>query len=395
MPEDNQGTPLSEDQNPDPGNQEENIPDWMKDAGWGKDSGTFDESKPVFDNTDDENDIVPADIPAWLEEAAPDGFSADPNATPAFEGLSDEGSFITTGDLIPRTPPEEVSTPPAPDPVDEPKSEKSEPELDIPSWLKNLEMDEDSQETAVAWLENMPEDLRATDEEIAASKSPKPETLEPSVDELAWMDDLAIQPEKEPELEDLSQAELSEDLVASELIPEQGTEEQIFDQEEIQSMESDAPAWLEELAENDSSTPAKTESESIESSPSPPAPQDDESGVNLMPDWLSDLSADEPAQAEPEPVPDIKPELPPEGSSEIPDWLGDFDPSADPEPDDDSGLDWLDSLAGKGIVPKEEEEIAGLLGEPVHRARGAGAHPPQGPRGPPAPTGVGTGQLLE
>ena len=134
-------------------------------------------------------------------------------------------------------------------------------------------------------------------------------------------------------------------------------------------MESDTPAWLEELAENDSSTPAKTESESIESSPSPPAPQDDESGVNLMPDWLSDLSADEPAQAEPEPVPDSKPELPPEGSSEIPDWLGDFDPSADPESGDDSGQDWLDSLAGKGILPKEDEHITTAQKEIVESER--------------------------
>ena len=329
MPEDNQGTPLSEDQNPNPENQEGNIPDWMKDAGWGKDSGTFDESKPVFDNVDDEDDIVPADIPAWLEEAAPDGFSTDPNATPAFEGLNDEGSFITTGDLVPRTPPKEISSPPASDPVEEPETIKSEPELDIPSWLKNLELDEDSQETAVAWLENMPEDLRATDEEIAASNAPKPETLEPQVDELAWMDDLANQPEKEPELEDLTQAELSEDLVASELIPEQGTEEQIFGQEEIQSMESDAPAWLDELAEEPPPTPARTEAENIDSSPPPPAPQDDESGVDLMPDWLSDLAADEPAPVAPGLVPDNKPEQPPEGSSDMPDWLGEFEPSAE------------------------------------------------------------------
>ena len=357
MPEDNKGTPLSEDQNPNPGNQEDNIPNWMKEAGWGKDSGTFDESKPVFDNMDDEDVIVPADIPAWLEEAAPDGFSTDPNTTPAFEGL-DEGSFITTGDLVPKTPPEEISTPPAPiDPDDKTESEQSEPELDIPSWLKNLELDEDSQETAVTWLENMPEELRATDEEIAASMPPTLETLEPPVDELAWMDDIENQTKKETDREDLSQAELSEDLVASELIPEQGTEEQIFDQEEIQSMESVTPAWLDELAEDESPTPAKTEAESIESPPSPPAPLDDDNGVNLMPDWLSDISADEPAPAASEPVPDNNEELPLEGSSDISDWLGESDSSSESEPEDASDLDWLDSLAGKGKTPSEDEQI--------------------------------------
>ena len=353
MPEDNKGTPLSEDQNPDPENQEDNIPNWMKEAGWGKDSGAFDESKPVFDNIDDEDDIVPADIPAWLEEAAPDGFNNDPNATSAFEGLN-EGSFITTGDLVP---PEDISTPPAPDPVDKTESEQSKSELDIPSWLKNLEMDEDSQETAVTWLENMPEDLRATDEEIAASMPPKPKTLEPPVDELAWIDDIANQSEKETDREDLSQAELSEDLVASELIPEQVAEEQIFGQEEIQSMESETPAWLDELAEDDSPTPAKIETESIESTPIPLAPLDDDNGVNLMPDWLSDLAADEPAPAAPESAPDSKEELPSESSRDVPDLLGEFESSAESEPEDASGLDWLDSLAGKGKTPSEDEQI--------------------------------------
>jgi len=65
MSEENNGTPLPEDKNPNPENQDENIPNWMKEAGWGKDSGTFDESKPIFETGDDEDDIVPADIPAW------------------------------------------------------------------------------------------------------------------------------------------------------------------------------------------------------------------------------------------------------------------------------------------------------------------------------------------
>ncbi len=421
MSEENNGTPLPEDKNPNPENQDENIPNWMKEAGWGKDSGTFDESKPIFDTGDDEDEIVPADIPAWLEDAAPDGFAVDPNATPAFEGLRDEGSYITTGDLVPRTPPEEIATPSDQGPADqapsdqgsseelpvmEPETSESEPELDIPSWLKNLELDEDSQETAVAWLENMPEDLRATDEEIAASKRPtpeiidsvepeivdsvEPETLTPPVDELAWIDEIAKQSEKEQIQEDQTQAELSEDLVASELIPEQGSAEQIFGQEEIQSMESEAPAWLHELAEDDPQTPVKQEDENIESAPVPSAPQDSDSGVNLMPDWLSDLAADEPAPAAhseptpepapathseptPEPTPaahseptpetiaDIEseqtPEQTPEESSDIPDWLGEFESAPEPESEDITGPDWLGSLADKGAEQTEEVQI--------------------------------------
>jgi tetratricopeptide (TPR) repeat protein len=382
MPEDKNGTSLPEDQNPNPGNQGDNIPDWMKEAGWGKDSGAFDESKPVFDTLDDDEEILPAEIPAWLENAAPDGFNADPDATPAFDSLADEGSYITTGDLIPRTPlkesPPSIETSPVEDAEPakvEPKVTSGKPEMDIPSWLKNLEMDEDSQETAVAWLENMPDDLRATDEEIAASKAPKaetikptePETADPPVDELAWIDKIANQAEKEIIQEDLTQAELSEDLVAAELIPEQGAGDQIFGQEEIQSMESEAPDWLNELAEDDSKPSVTLDSEIVGSAPKPSADQDDDSDVNMMPDWLNDLAADEPAApAAPSPapeldhesVPSIESEQTPDTSSDIPDWLGDFESSAEPEPEESSGLDWLDKLAEKDTAPAAAEEAA-------------------------------------
>jgi len=388
MPEDTNGTSLPEDQNPNPGDQGDNIPDWMKEAGWGKDSGAFDESKPVFDTPDDDDDdgeILPAEIPAWLEDAAPDGFNPDPDATPAFESLADEGSYITTGDLMPRTPlnesPPSTEASPAADTEPtklEPKTTSSEPEMDIPSWLKNLEMDEDSQETAVAWLENMPDDLRATDEELAASRAPKvkaaeptePESVDPPVDELAWIDEIANQAEKDSNQEDLIQAELSEDLVAAELIPEQGSGDQIFGQEEIQSMESEAPDWLNELAEDDSKPTVTPDSESIGSTPIPSTDQDGESGVNMMPDWLTDLGADEPAaptvpEIDPEPAPGIESEQTPDTSSDIPDWLGDFESSAEPEQEDSSELDWLDNLGEKDTAPAEEEQISATQEEVI------------------------------
>ena len=235
-------------------------------------------------------------------------------------------------------------------------------------------MDEDSQETAVAWLENMPADLRATDEEIAASKAARdetidhavPETVDTPVDELAWIDEIASQREKRNHQEDLSQAELSEDLVAAELIPEQGSGEQIFGQEEIQSMESEAPDWLNELAEDGSKPSVTPDAENLNQLHYLRRIKIAIVVLNMMPDWLTDLSTEEPAAAStPTPRPELDPETAqaeseqtPDASSDIPDWLEDFESTAETEPEDSAGLDWLDNLAEKDSAPVEEHTSA-------------------------------------
>jgi len=60
----------------DAGSEDQMIPDFMKDAGWGPSTGTFDESKSVF-NVDEEdapleaNEAVEGEIPDWLQQIAP------------------------------------------------------------------------------------------------------------------------------------------------------------------------------------------------------------------------------------------------------------------------------------------------------------------------------------
>ena len=358
---DNTEAPFPEDQNQNPnvGDQEDKVPDWIKEAGWKKSSGTVDESKPVFDDLDDEDDIVPAEIPAWLEDAAPTGYKFEPD-TPSGElesKTSDQDKALIDDDLIPISPLEDTSAEPPTDAfpaADAKPVDRDEPELDVPSWLKNLELDEDSQETAIAWLENMPESLRSQDEDeeipptdISPEDTAKTEDIS---DELERMDDLNAQEKDQVRGTDVSEAELSEDLVAAELIPEQPTEKQLFDPEEIDSLESDVPSWLDELGEEEKPIP-----DPMPSAPLPDALAAEEPG-SLMPDWLSDLGAEE----------EVSPPIPPqdivtdsaetEGEPPIPDWLGEFEDGKTPPPESEpDSLAWLESLGEKKAAPTKEE----------------------------------------
>jgi len=395
MADENTGSSLPEDQNSNPNSDDQgnSIPDWMQEAGWENSSGTVDESKPVFDDLDEEDLIVPAEIPAWLEDAAPEGFDLDTELSSDHDGDEDPDKLqsLIEDDLIPIAPTEEESTIPEVAktvPIDIPEEVSDEPSGDVPSWLKNLELDEDSQETAVAWLENMPESLRATEEERQASLagSANPEDAEDISDELEWMGDIFNNEEDKSISSDESAAELSEDLIAADLIPEQQVDDNLFAPEEIESIESEVPSWIDELGdEGDSPLPSNLElsekaipddpgetlleepDEKIQSLPK------SESGDSLMPDWLSEIDSDEDIPAEqllPEDLEASPPAQTEEG--EIPAWLGEFqdDVSTREEDDETDSLAWLESLAEKRGAPEEE-----LLTTPEERAEAQAPDP--------------------
>jgi len=381
MPDENTGASLPEDQNQNSNSndQENSVPDWMQEAGWEKSSGTVDESIPVFDDLEGEDEIVPADIPAWLEDAAPEGFSLKSDTPPDQDKAESppKPPAITDDDLIPISP--LVDSPPDPLETDirleaVPTVKDEEPEMDVPSWLMNLELDEDSQETAIAWLDNMPESLRSDDEQQRSEPSNDKQTGTKDVsDDLDWMSDLYIQEEEKS-----STAELSENLAAAELIPELQEDDKLFNQEEIEAIESEVPSWLDELGDESAPIPSPDPSpEAIEeiipeeldvSSETFPKEVDDkiqqpaesEQAGSLMPDWLSEIdSEDEVSAIESPPAP---PEITPtsvEEQPDMPDWLEDFQEEqavqeADVETDRTDSLAWLESLAEKQVAPDDE-----------------------------------------
>ena len=414
MPEENpeQSFPSNQDQggpndNPPP---EESIPDWLKDAGWELSDGTVDESQPVFDDEDeqdelslDDDQLVPAEIPDWLEEAAPTSFEEPQESAgaeaPASEGESAEPEAEFADDFFseqeqpagPDQPGPDYGEPsPAQDQVSEDRSESKieseantgEKSEDIPSWLKDLELDEDSQETAIAWLENMPaslledeEDTRGSEEE-AAPAAEMPEQPEEPAAELEWIEDL-YQASAEEE------AAPAEELSASDLLPEDEEDLAIFEQGELAAGEEELPSWLEELGQEDEPV-SEVDGERLETEPSPeePAPTAvSEPEDDFVPDWLSDFEEQpetKPAPADQEPTPE-EPAFPPQPSAglepdtpmdeerqpeiDIPDWMGALEEDEedqaerDKTPDFDSETDslaWLESLAAD--EPLEEAD---------------------------------------
>jgi tetratricopeptide (TPR) repeat protein len=384
---------------------EEEIPDFLRAAGWGKSSGAFDESKsavadePVPSSTPAES-IEQGDLPDWVKAMAPQE-TAEPTPPAAEEELPDWIKGIGTGALSSAAlkssedqmdwlqesdetaPPGAVSVPTSSEEPDWLKgvAETSQPESSEEQfdWLKDLGQPSGAPEAAGSdetrmWLQGL--EQREAAQPTPAEEQPEwmkgldqgAETVQPAAadDSLDWLKGIE-QPEETAQtpgedetriwLKGLEQPE-STRLTPAEEGPDwmKGLDQEA---ETVQPAASDDSLdWLKgiEQPEETATTPGTDETMSWlkgldEPEPSQPTP------IEGQPEWLKGLEQPaEPAQAS--------------GSDETPTWIQDLDraestgsaaveegpawlkPSAEPTMEAAAPADEFDGLEGVGTEPE-------------------------------------------
>jgi competence ComEA-like helix-hairpin-helix protein len=373
---------------PTPENQ---IPGWMKEAGWGPDTGEFDESKPAFEFENEAaeaelSEAVAGEVPDWLQEITSEGAIQEPEPIIPTEPEEDTG----LPDWLEESPPdgasdtiitwldEKGSVEPTAEPVSQETPAKSFPDWvdedavpewladtgketpaaesalgEIPDWLKDIKVETPAEEAETFasgdgadlpdWLDK---GAISAGEAVAASAVTQPEskTLEPSADEAEagdipdWLS--GIEEHEEPEAESGELPGWMKD------IEEQPLSEAAPVEEEVVEEPGELPSWMSEIEEE-----SPVSEVSIEE-PTMPA------GKARLPDWLSELEEEE-SEAIPGEIPDWLKEVSEQAPiTEAPQEVAAFDaatPEEEAETEPGELPDWLSKL--------EEEESEAIPGE--------------------------------
>ncbi|MEP0804745.1 MAG: tetratricopeptide repeat protein [Chloroflexota bacterium] len=325
---------------------EEDIPDFLRAAGWGAATGAFDESKAsMFEEEAPAEPLAQGDLPDWIKAMAP-AEALQPAEEPQEEELPDWINKIGT---------DELPVPSAPAPAEDldwlkgmeqqeqpPSSAETQPapaeDLD---WLKGLEQEEQApaapEETPVSAAEEAPDWLKSfgAEEQPVPAAEEQPDWLKDFVHEAApaaeeqpdWLKSLDAEPAAgiQPPAEEAPTAPVPS---ASADTGALGTTEKEQD---------DAFAWLESLAARQGAT------EGLLTQP--------EERLTEEPDWVKQVKKTtgelKPAPQAAQPV-EEKPAEPPA-------------PAPQPaEANIDDALAWLESLAAKqgateGLLTRPEE----------------------------------------
>ena len=359
-----------------PAEPAEEIPDFLRAAGWGQSTGAFDESKSALADAEREPSAAAApieqgELPDWVKAMAPQ----QPAATPAKEEeLPDWINKIGTSAL-----PVSPASSDQPDWMNQLGQPPAQPIEDQPDWLKGFESESTpATESAgeLDWLSQLGEGSEAKSSEpsknefdflnqrmgqpdIHAATPPssefdflntpesQPETVSPvpSEDEFDFLNPLENQPETTPttasseDFDFLNKlTEQSQQLVASSApeasMPGSVAKDTLGMSEEEQD---DSFAWLENLAAKQGAT------EGLLTKP--------EERLQEEPDWIKQAK-DMDASASQPPV-----EQPPAAQP-----AGNLEELGKSEQERDDSFAWLESLAAKqgaseGLLTKPEERL--------------------------------------
>jgi len=217
-----------------PAQPADDIPDFLREAGWGESTGTFDESKAsaMFDDepTAEAQPLEQADMPDWVKAMAPSETSEPADE----EEIPDWINKIGTGELpIPSVVSDESQTEDSPDWLKQEgetstsEKESSEGEED---WLMNLGQDENEQPASDGQLDSI----------LNESEAPAPE-METSDDQLDWLKNLGQEEESEPTPE--NQPDWLNQLGGEE--EDSSTSQPVSETDFLNSLKSDEPEQAE------------------------------------------------------------------------------------------------------------------------------------------------------
>ncbi|MGD8814645.1 MAG: tetratricopeptide repeat protein [Anaerolineales bacterium] len=288
---------------------DDTIPEWMRDIGWGEADGETPEEQLSFSDEELEklergvfkdDEIAAADIPEWLTDIAPSEAEVEIPEAQESEPSDDEDSLPSwlkgvTGELRAKDAGLEPSVS-LEDEIDA-ALEKDEPEdsvqeiegtegagQDIPSWLETPEPG--ASETIIGWLGKRTTLEEPTDTGEAVSEEPASDATPQEQERISWLDGIAEaaaqeQQESEKELDRLREISQSPPSSLSEDAPTESTPQE-------------PPAWLLEISEQiDEEAPAQEMP--LEATPEIETPAEEQEILPSegVPEWVQDISPEE------------------------------------------------------------------------------------------------------
>lgn len=332
---------------------DDNIPEWMKDAGWtARDPNQPEEPpSPLFEEEEEmetdaeESGVVKAEIPDWLQALAPkeitDEDAPSPESPPAGD-LPDWLQDLSASD----TAPSRVTASP-------------ESSADLPAWLQeDAETEpsakEDPNATFPEWQTDEEPDIAPTD------LGDLPDWLQ----ETAVRDgvtDLNFDQEALPA--ETAVPDWLQEMADDKLPPEE--EKAVPDEPQPAGAAPETPAWLNQLAEDEEPETGVTAWLSALESGASASGQQETPSTEQVPDWLQDLGQDIPETGELAALDEASFAAPAEeeasGAFRIDELSGEPLPAEDINEDD--AMAWLESLAAKQGANEEE-----LLTSPGERS---------------------------